>query len=400
MASHGIKDQVAIVGMGCTKFGEHWDKSADDMLVDATEECFATTPAIAKDDVDAYWLGTLSTGSSGLVLSQPLGIDYKPVTRVENFCATGSEAFRNACYAVASGAYDVVMAVGVEKLKDSGYSGLVTGGRAAGDGTEPTATQTAPAAFSLLDPAYCKKYDVDPADMREAMTHVAWKNHANGARNPRAQFQAEVPKEKIAAAAGKVAGRLGVFDCSGVSDGAACALIVRAEDAERYTDRPMYVKALSMVAGPASGPIDPSYDYTTFHEVTRCAADAYQQAGIERPREQISLAEVHDCFTPTEWVLMEDLGFSERGQAWRDELEGTFDLHGSLPVNPDGGLKSFGHPIGASGLRMLFECWLQFRGQAEERQLADPRLAMTHNLGGRPGACVSFISIVGSEAGS
>ena len=234
------------------------------------------------------------------------------------------------------------------------------------------------------------------------MTHVAWKNHANGAKNPRAQFQAEVPKEKIAAAAGKVAGRLGVFDCSGVSDGSACALIVRAEDAHEYTDRPMYVKALSMVAGPASGPIDPSYDYTTFHEVTRCAADAYQQAGIDHPpREQISMAEVHDCFTPTELVLMEDLGFSERGQAWqRRARAASSTLDGRLPVNPDGGLKSFGHPIGASGLRMLFECWLQFRGEAGERQLPDPHTGLTHNLGGRPGGCVSFISIVGREPDS
>jgi acetyl-CoA C-acetyltransferase len=383
--------------MGCTPFGERWDKSADDLLIDATEECFASTPTITKDDVDAYWLGTLSSGSSGLVLSQPLGIDYKPVTRVENFCATGSEAFRNACYAVASGAYDVVMAVGVEKLKDSGYSGLVTSSGRAGDGT--AVGETAPASFSLLDPAYCNKYGVDPDGMREAMTHVAWKNHANGAKNPRAQFRAEVPKEKIAAGAGRVAGRLGVFDCSGVSDGSACALIVRAEDAEKYTDNPIYVKALSMVAGPASGPIDPSYDYTTFHEVTRCAADAYKQADITDPRTQISMAEVHDCFTPTELVLMEDLGFSERGQAWRDELDGVFELGGQLPVNPDGGLKSFGHPIGASGLRMLFECWLQFRGEAGDRQLHDPQLGLTHNLGGRPGACVSFISVVGAETG-
>ena len=398
MASHGIKDKVAIVGMGCTRFGERWESSAADLLVDATEECFASTPEVSKDDVDAYWLGTLSSGQSGLVLSEPLGLDYKPVTRVENFCATGSEAFRNASYAVASGAYDVVMAVGVEKLKDSGYSGLATG-RGSGDGTDPLATQTAPAAFSLLDPAYCKKYGVDQQDMRDAMTHVAWKNHANGAKNSRAQFRAEVPKEKIAAGAGKVAGRLGVFDCSGVSDGSACALIVRAEDAHEYTDRPMYVKALSMVAGPASGPIDPSYDYTTFHEVARCAQDAYRQADVTTPREQISMAEVHDCFTPTELVLMEDLGFSERGAAWRDELEGAFNLDGELPINPDGGLKSFGHPIGASGLRMLFECWLQFRGEAGDRQLDDPRLGMTHNLGGRPGSCVSFISIVGAERG-
>src|ERR671931_128493 len=197
MASRGIRDQVAIVGMGCTPFGEHWNRSADDLLVDAVEECFASTPGITKDDVDAYWLGTMSSGQSGLVLSRPLRLDYKPVTRVENFCATGSEAFRNACYAVASGAYDVVMAVGVEKLKDSGYSGLVRS-NVAGDGTAPEETLTAPAAFSLLDPAYCKKYGVDPQDMRDAMTHVAWKNHVNGAKNPRAQFRKEVPKDKIA----------------------------------------------------------------------------------------------------------------------------------------------------------------------------------------------------------
>jgi len=200
MASRGIKDRVAIVGMGCTAFGEHWDRSADDLLVDAVEQCLATTPTVTKDDIDAYWLGTMNSGQSGLVLSKPLGIEYKPVTRVENFCATGSESFRNAAYAVASGAYDVVMAVGVEKLKDTGFSGLVRS-NVAGDGTAPEETLTAPAAFSLLDPAYCKKYGVDPQDMRDAMTHVAWKNHYNGARNERAQYRKEIPKEKIAAGA-------------------------------------------------------------------------------------------------------------------------------------------------------------------------------------------------------
>ena len=397
MASHGIKDKVAIVGMGCTPFGERWDKSADDLLVDAVTECLESAPAIAREDIDAYWLGTMNSGQSGMVLSKPLSLDYKPVTRVENFCATGSESFRNACYAVAAGAYDVVMATGVEKLKDSGYSGLVRS-NAPGDGTAPEMSLTAPAAFSLLDPAYTKKYDVDPDRMREAMTHVAWKNHFNGAKNPRAQFRKEVPKEKIESSP-LVAGRLGVFDCSGVSDGAAAALIVRAEDAERYTDRPMYVKALSMVAGPGTGVIDPDYDYTTFPEVVRSAEDAYQQADISNPRDQLSLAEVHDCFTPTELVLMEDMQLSERGTVVEDELAGTFDLDGELPINPDGGLKSFGHPVGASGLRMLFENWLQFRGEAEDRQIEDPKLGMTHNLGGRPGTCVSFISIVGKEQG-
>ena len=133
------------------------------------------------------------------------------------------------------------------------------------------------------------------------------------------------------------------------------------------------------------------------------AKDAYHQAGISDPRAELAMAEVHDCFTPTELVLMEDLGFSDRGQGWKDVLDGAFDLDGDLPVNPDGGLKSFGHPIGASGLRMLFECWLQLRGEAGPRQISSigkgKNRALTHNLGGAPGACVSFVSVVGTELG-
>jgi len=383
--------------MGCTPFGERWDKSADDLLVDSTTDTLASA-GVKIDDVDAFWLGTMGSGISGLTLSRPLKIDYKPVTRVENMCATGSESFRNACYAVASGAYDLVMAVGVEKLKDNGFSGLAVSG-VTSDGT--AATMTAPAMFSLLAPAYANKYGVDPAEMKEVLTRIAWKNHKNGALNPRAQFRREVPKETIACSP-LIAGQLGIFDCSGVSDGSAAAVICRAEDAHRYTDRPLYVKALTFVAGPAAGPIDPNYDYTTFIEVVRSAEDAYAQAGVADPRAELAMAECHDCFTPTELVLMEDLGFAERGFAWKEVLAGTFDLDGELPVNPDGGLKSFGHPIGASGLRMLFEAWTQLRGEAGERQIRSVteegrKLALTHNLGGAPGACVSFVSVVGSE---
>src|SRR5437588_7751186 len=286
MASNGIRDRVAIVGMGCTPFGEHWDKGASDLLVDATGEAL-TSAGIELKDVDAFWLGTLFSGQSGLTLSRPLKIDYKPVTRLENMCATGSEAFRNACYAVASGAYDVAMAIGVEKLKDSGFSGL-TGSAPPNDGTQ--AALTAPAMFSLLAPAYAKKYGVDDDEMKEVMTRIAWKNHKNGALNPRAQFRKEVSKAAICNSP-LVAGQLGIYDCSGVSDGSAAALIVRAEDAHRYTDNPLYVKALAFVAGPAAGPIDPDYDYTTFNEVARSAQDAYGQAGISDPRSELAMAE-------------------------------------------------------------------------------------------------------------
>lgn len=390
MASNGIRDRVAIVGMSCTPFGERWDKSASDLLIDAATECYRSAQ-VEPDRVDAYWLGTMGSGLSGLTLSEPLKIQYKPVTHVENFCATGSEALRNACYAVASGAYDLAMAIGVEKLKDSGYSGLVMGGPA-GDGTDPTLT--APATFSLLAPAYAKKYGLDEKTLKDVLSRIAWKNHKNGAKNPRAQFRKEVPLEAIHASP-KVAGCLGIMDCSGVSDGSAAAIVCRAEDAHLYTDRPIFVKALSFVAGPAEGPMRQDYDFTSFTEVVASAEDAYKQAGITDPRNEISMAEVHDCFTPTELVLMEDLGFSPRGQAWKDVLEGRFDLSGPQPINPDGGLKSFGHPIGASGLRMMFEMWLQLRGEAGERQIRDPKLGLTHNLGGAPGRCVSFVSVVG-----
>jgi acetyl-CoA C-acetyltransferase len=383
--------------MGCTSFGEHWDKSTDDLLIESTQAAMASA-GVGRDDIDAYWLGTAGSGTSGLTLSKVLRLDNKPVTRLENMCATGSEALRNACYAVASGAFDMAMAVGVEKLKDSGYSGLV-GSPLPGDGTLPDTT--APAKFSLLAPAYAKKYGVDQAELKDVLTRIAWKNHFNGARNPRAQFRKEVPKEVIARSA-PIAGMLGVFDCSGVSDGSAAAVVVRAEDASRYTDKPLYVKGLSFIAGPARGNIDSSYDFTTFPEVVASAADAYAQAGVSDPRAEIAMAEVHDCFTPTELVLMEDLGFCERGFGWKEVLAGTFDLDGELPVNPDGGLKAFGHPIGASGLRMMFECWLQLRGEApDDRRIQSVergrKVALTHNLGGQPGECVSFVSVVGTE---
>ncbi|MCU1453805.1 MAG: acetyl-CoA acetyltransferase [Acidimicrobiales bacterium] len=396
MASHGIKDRVAIVGMGCTAFAEHWDKGLDDLMLEASNAAFAEA-GTTKQEVDAYWLGTAQSGMSGIPLARALQLEGKPVTRVENYCATGSEALRQASYAVASGAYDVAMAVGVEKVKDSGYQGL-NAFPIPNDGT--ARTLTAAGSFSMVAPAYAAKYGVDPGELRRVLARIASKNHANGAHNPRAQFRREMSVEQICAMPA-VAGDLSVFDCAGVADGAAAAIVVRAEDAHRFTDRPLYVKALSFVAGNGSGLVDPGYDYTWFPEIAACAADAYAQAGIDDPAARLAMAEVHDCFTPTELVLMEDLGFSARGTAWKDIEAGRFDLDGELPVNPDGGLKSFGHPVGASGLRMMFEAWLQLRGEApDDRRISsisgDRNLALTHNLGGYPGEMVSFVSILGA----
>jgi len=291
------------------------------------------------------------------------------------------------------------MAIGVEKVKDSGYQGLTGAAKIPTDGTGRTLT--AAAMYAMILPAYSKRYGVDPDELRMVVAKIAEKNHYNGARNERAQFRRETSAEQICAMP-TVAGQLSVFDCSGVADGSAAAIVCRAEDAHKYTDKPLYVKGLGFVAGTKSGNLDPEYDYTHFPEVASAAADAYAQAGITDPRAQLAMAEVHDCFTPTELVLMEDLGFAERGMAWKEVLAGTFDLTGDLAVNPDGGLKSFGHPVGASGLRMHFENWLQLRGEAPaERTIAhaDRGLGLVHNLGGYPGEMLSFVSILGTELG-
>jgi acetyl-CoA C-acetyltransferase len=396
MVARGIKDRVAIVGMGCTRFAEHWSKGVDDLLIDAALETFESA-GVDRDIVDAYWVGTASSGMSGMTVSRPLQLHNKAVTRVENFCATGSEALRGAAYAVASGAYEVAMAIGVEKVKDSGYQGLASGIKMPTDGTNRTLT--AAAMYAMCAPAYAQKFGISPEQMREVLARISWKNHHNGARNARAQFRKEVSMETICSSP-LMAGQLGVYDCSGVADGSAAAIVVPAEAALEYTSKPIYIKGLSFVAGNASGNADPRYDYTHFPEIEAAGADAYAQAGVTDPRDQIAMAEVHDCFTPAELLICEDLGFAERGTAWKEVLAGTFDLDGDLPVNPDGGLKSFGHPVGASGLRMVFEAWLQLRGEAPpERSIrtVDRGLALTHNLGGYPGEMVSFVGIYGNQ---
>ena len=395
MASHGIKDQVAIVGMGCTSFGEHWDKSLDDLIIEAAQKA-TKSAGIETDLIDAYWFGTSQSAASGIALATPLRLSGKPVTRVENYCATGSESLRQACYAVASGAYDSAMALGAEKVKDSGYQGL-NAFPIPTDGTNRTLT--AAAMFSLILPAYAKRYGVDEDELRYVIARIAQKNHFNGSRNELAQFRREVSAEKICEMP-SIAGRLSVMDCAGVADGAAAAIVVRAEDAHKYTDKPLYVKALSLVAGDSSGLVDPDFDFTTLPECATAAKDAYAQAGIEDPRKELAMAEVHDCFTPTEMILMEDLGFCEKGTAWQEVLNGSFDIDGEMPVNTDGGLKAFGHPVGASGLRMFYETWLQLRSEAPSDRsisLEKSKQALVHNLGGYPGEMVSFVGIVGSE---
>jgi len=398
--ANGIRDRVAIIGMGCTRFGERWDVGPEDLMVEAFSEAVKDA-GIARDDIDAAWLGVFfdeqSIGKSALPLSFALRLPNIPVTRVENLCATGTEALRGAVYAVAAGACDVALALGVEKLKDTGYAGLPERTKGTFEDLYLPGS-TAPGAFAQLAGAYASRHGVSMEKLRSAMAHISVKSHANGAGNPKAHLRKRITSEQVLNAP-LIAYPLGVYDCCGVSDGAACAIVTTPERARALGKKDLVsVKALQLA--PSNGvemghqSWDGSYTLTT----RLAARRAYAEAGIKRPRESIDLMEVHDCFSITELVVMEDLGLSEEGRAPYDVLEGRYDREGAIPCQVDGGLKCFGHPIGATGLRMAYEIYLQLLGRAGERQLKSPALGLTHNLGGIPNRNVASVAIFGLMA--
>ena len=395
----GIRDKVAVIGMGCSKFGERWDCGPEELMVEAYLEAM-TDAGIEPTQLDAAWFSThmdeVGTGKGGTPLSIALRLPNIAVTRVENFCASGSEAFRGAVYAVAAGAADIALAVGVEKLKDTGYGGLPV----ASPGTLSPQTMpngSAPGNFAQLASSYRAKHGVSKEDLKRAIAHVSVKSHANGAKNAKAHLQKAVSEETVLKAP-MIAEPLGLFDCCGVSDGAAAAIVTTPEIARALgkTDLVM-VKALQLSVSNGWESQYNGWDGSYFHTARIAAKKAYKEAGVEDPRRQISMIEVHDCFSVTELVTMEDLFISEEGRGWRDVMDGFYDADGGVPCQIDGGLKCFGHPIGASGLRMLYEMYLQLQGRAGERQLKAPTLGLTHNLGGAPSSNVCSVAIVGLE---
>jgi acetyl-CoA C-acetyltransferase len=395
-SSDSIKDRVAIIGMGCVKFGENWEQSLEDMVIDATYEAYEDA-GIDPRDIQAAWWGSVFAGETAQILAAPLKLPYLPVTHVENACATGSEAIRAACYAVASGMHDIVIAVGGEKLKDTGYSGLPQ--------TRPIATwsyrlttQTPAAVFAMMATGYFAKHGLTHEDGKRLLAQIAVKNHHNGSLCPKAHFQQEITMEQ-ALNAPMIAYPPGLFDCCGVSDGAAAAIITRADLAKKFRPDPIYIKAAQICQGPREGWISQDYDFAHVEETYRGGIAAYREAGIKDPRKELSIAEVHDCFSITELTIMEDLQFSPRGHVKEDIEAGTYAIEGELPVNTDGGLKCFGHPIGATGIRMLYEVYKQLQGKADTRQVKNPRLGLTHNQGGEPGAATVSVLIAGNEPG-
>ena len=399
MAS-GIKDKVAILGMGCARFGERWSDGIEELALEAFEEALSDAGIDVKQ-IDAAWLGVgydaISMGPSGIPLAMALRLPNIAVTKVENFCASGSEAFRGAAYAVASGAVDIALAFGIEKLKDTGYGGLPV--RTRGTTYDMVGVVgSAPGQFAQIASAYRDKHGVTREDLKRAIAHVSVKSHDNGARNPKAHLQKRVSEEQVINAP-MIADPLGLFDCCGVSDGAACAIVTTPEIARALGKRNLVtVKAMALSASNGWELQGNGWDGSYFHTTRIAARAAYKEAGITDPRRQLSLLEVHDCFSITELVTMEDLGVSEEGCAVHDVLDGMFDADGAIPCQIDGGLKCFGHPIGASGLRMIYENYLQLLGRAGPRQRKEPpSLCLSHNLGGVPNQNVSAVIIVGAE---
>lgn len=398
--STGIKDKVAILGMGCSNFGERWNDNAEDLMVEAFTEALSDA-GIGKEQIDAAWLGTAMeeyhVGKSAVPLSMALRLPNIPVSRVENYCATGSDAFRGAVYAVASGACDIALALGVEKLKDTGYGGLPQRNRGSVNDLYG-ATYSAPGAFAQLATAYSAKHGISAGDLKRAMAHISVKSHDNGSRNPKAHLRNKITEDRVLNAP-MIADPLGLFDCCGVSDGSACAIVTTPEIAKALGKTDLVtVKAIQLSVSNGLEAQHNSWDGSYFVTTRKAAKRAYDEAGITNPREQVSLFEVHDCFSVTELVTMEDLYISPEGGAVKDVMDGFFDADGKVPCQIDGGLKCFGHPIGASGLRMIYEMYLQMQGRAGERQLSqEPVLGMTHNLGGAPHQNVCALTIVGKE---
>ena len=397
----GIRDKVALLGMGCSKFGERWNDNAEDLMVESFSEAVADA-GIEKNQIEAAWFSTAieeqHVGKSGIPLAMALRLPVIPVTRVENYCASGSEAFRGAVYAVASGACDIALALGVEKLKATGYGGLPQRSRGALNDMY-WSNMSAPGSFAQLATAYQAKHGVSREDLKRAMAHISVKNHANGAKTPKAHLRKPIDEDRVMNAP-MIADPLGLFDCCGVSDGSACAIVTTPEIARSLGKRdPITVKAVQLAVSNGTEAQHNSWDGSYFITTRAASTRAYEEAGITNPREAISLTEVHDCFSVTELVTMEDLHISPEGGAIKDVMDGFFDSDGTLPCQIDGGLKCFGHPIGASGLRMLYEVYLQMQGRAGERQRADnPVFGLTHNLGGFPHQNVCSVVIVGQHS--
>ncbi|MDD1670295.1 MAG: thiolase domain-containing protein [Methanomicrobiales archaeon] len=380
---------VAVIGIGCTTFGEKWESSFRDLFVEAGSLALRDAE-LSGEDIDAMYVGNMSAGRFieqehiGALIADYAGLSTRhiPSTRVEAACSSGGLAFRQAVISVASGMEDIVVAAGVEKMTDVGTGTSVdTLAGAADREWEGFMGATFPGLYAMIATDYMHRYPLT----REQLGMVAVKNHRNGAKNPIAQFRQEITLETVLSSS-LVADPLRLFDCSPITDGAAAVILAPLERAREFTDTPVKVLATAQASDTIA--LHDRRDISTLDATVVAGERAFAMAGL--PREKIDFLEVHDCFTIAEICAIEDLGFCKKGEAGRLTEEGVTALHGDLPVNTSGGLKACGHPVGATGIKQVCEIVQQLRGEAGARQV-DGEIGLTHNVGGTGATVVVHI---------
>ncbi len=377
---------VAIIGASQTKFGELWDVSFRDLVVEAGLKAIEDA-GIVGDDLDAMYVGNMSAGlfvgqeHIASLIADHAGLTPIPCARVEAACASGGLALRNGIMAVASGFHDMVISAGVEKMTD-----IVdpTPAIATASDQEWEAQQgvTFPSLYAMMARRHMYEYGTT----REQLAMFSVINHKNASKNPLAQYQNTITVDQVLNSS-KVADPLTLLDCSPVTDGAAGVIICPAEDAKKYTDTPIYVKAAAQASGTIA--LHNRRDITTIDSSVNASRKAYKMAGVG-PKD-IDVAEVHDCFSINGILAIEDLGFVEKGKGGPAVEEGMTEMDGEIPVNPSGGLKARGHPLGATGIAQAAEIVKQLKGEAGKRQVNGAEIGMTHNIGGTGGTAVVHI---------
>jgi len=367
--------EVAIVAAGMTRFGELWHSSLRDLFVEAADQALKNAGA---DQIDSIYLGNMSAGQFvgqehlGPLMADHLGMAGVAATRVESACASGGAALRCAFLEVASGASDLVLAAGVEKMTDGGDTTAILA-TAADQETEAYHGITFPGLYAMFARAHMEKYGTTEEDL----AWVSVKNHRHGNLNPKAQFRREVTVEEVLKSA-MVSEPLRLLHCSPVSDGAAAVLLCPVDQASKYTDKPIKIIGSGLATSPMA--LSDREDPAFLDAVARSAEKAFKMAGIGPG--DLHLAEVHDCFCIAEIGCIEALGIVEKGKGGEAARTGETALGGRLPVNTSGGLKSKGHPVGATGIAQAIEIFEQLQGEAGERQVAKARIGLAQNMGG------------------
>ncbi|MEW6071544.1 MAG: thiolase domain-containing protein [Planctomycetota bacterium] len=375
---------VAIVAAGMTRFGELWESSLRTLWADAARECLKHARV---DRVDSIVIGNMSAGQFvgqehlGPLMADEIGMTGVPAMRVESACASGGAALRAAYFEVASGASDLVLASGVEKMNDGGDVTAVLAS-AADQEYEAYHGITFPGLYAMIARAHMAAHGTTEAQL----AWVGVKNHRHGALNPRAQFRLEFSLEAIMSST-LVADPLRLLHCSPVSDGAAAVLLCPLDRAAKYTDRAIKIRGSGAATGTMA--LANRQDISFLDAVHRSAVQAYEMAGVGP--EDIQVAEVHDCFAIAEICCLEALGLVERGLGGRAAETGETALGGRIPVNTSGGLKSKGHPVGATGIAQAIEIFEQLRGEAGKRQVRDARIGLAQNMGGSGGSSVVHV---------